>query len=252
MAPDGPLASSDIADKIIAIRDAWHTKQHPLFLRMQDGSLDLRPLGIYMAQHYKFVSLALPSFGLLYWRAPDDIRRALVENMAEEHGLAAIPVEGHEPHDHQEMIFDFCHAAGLSTDEIENMEPTPAWWGRTLHYVHTLREEQLGVVLAMQFTQEGQQPALNEEVTIPSFVQHYGFTRDSKEIAFFVEHAEADQEHSRRQIELAVKYLQTPEDEERALKVCEEACRLRWASISDIYREHVLKSDDLLPPGIAA
>ena len=108
----------------------------------------------------------------------------------------------------------------MTQEEIDATEPTPGWWARTLHYVNTMREEPVGVALAMQATQEGQQVALNNEITIPSFEKHYGYTKEDDEIAFFVEHAEADAEHSRRQLDLAAKYLDTPELQARALKVC--------------------------------
>ena len=247
-ATEEKMSSLDnIAGEIVAIRDRWHTKNHPFFLKMLDGSLELRALGYYMAGHYKFVELALPSFGFLLWKAPEDVRRSVVENLAEEEGLVAIPRPGHEAHDHTRMIFDFCNAAGLSDDEVRNLKIGPAWHARRLHYAQIVRDEQVGVVLAMQSTQEGQQPELNKEITIPSFVRHYGFERDSKEIAFFVEHAEADEEHSDRQMELCEKYITSEELAERALQVCEEACMLRWESISEIYREHVLKEERILP-----
>ena len=50
---------------------------------------------------------------------------------------------------------------------------------------------------------------------------------------------------------LCEKYV-TPELEARTLEVCEEAVRLRWASITEIYREHVLNEAGILPPGVAA
>jgi pyrroloquinoline quinone (PQQ) biosynthesis protein C len=241
-----------VGKRINEIRDQWHTKKHPFFTSMLDGSLDLKALGIYMGYHHQFVARAQPAFGLMYYHAPMDVREALVENLAEEHGMTAIPGEGHEPHDHNEMIFRFCRAAGLSDDEVRNTPMSPAWVGRNLHYVECLREEAVGVALAMQATQEGQQVALNEEVTIPSFIKHYGYTKESPEIEFFVEHAVADLEHSERQLALCEKYLDTPELVDRAVVVCEEAVRLRWASITDLYRRYVLKEADLLPPGIAA
>jgi pyrroloquinoline quinone (PQQ) biosynthesis protein C len=253
MAPDGSrLGNGSIADQIVAIRDRWHTKKHPFFQAMTDGSLDLRALGVYMANHFQFVSHALPAFGLMYYRAPKDVRDSLVENMAEEQGLMAIPGEGHEAHDHNEMIFCFCAAAGLDADAVRSTKMSPAWIGRTLHYVHCLREEPIGVALAMQSTQEGQQVDLNNEITIPAFQAHYGFALDAPEIGFFVEHAEADLEHSRRQIELCEKHLDSDEKKERAIEVCEEAVRLRWESITDLHRRHVLNDDALLPPGVAA
>ena len=240
-----------IGARIVALRDGWHTMKHPFFQAMTDGSLPLRALGIYMANHYKFVEQALPAFGLLFYRAPREVAIPLVENMAEEEGLIASPGVDKKPHDHMEMIFDFCAAAGLSEDEVRNTKMSPAWCARTLHYVQCLRDEPIGVALAMQSTQEGQQVALNNETTIPSFQKHYGFTVDSPEIAFFVEHAEADLEHSNRQMALCGKYI-TPDLEARTLEICEEAVRLRWASITEIYRAHVLNEPEILPPGIAA
>lgn len=241
-----------IARDIVAVRDRWHTKKHPFFLAMKDGSLDLWALGVYMASHYRFVEMALPSFGFLLWKGPQDVKHAVIENLAEEEGLVAIPRPGHEAHDHSRMIFDFCNAAGLGDDEVRTMAIGPAWHARRLHYAHTLREEPLGVILAMQFTQEGQQPELNKEITIPAFIEHYGFSQEAPEIAFFVEHAEADEEHSERQLQLCAKYIDSPTVAARAIEVCEEACMLRWESITEIYRAHVLKEERILPPGIAA
>lgn len=245
-------SGSSIGAKINAVRETWHTKKHPFFQKMTDGSLPLRALGDYMARHYQFVKIVQPSMGLLYYRGPEDVKLAMMENLAEEHGMAAIPGEGHEPHDHNELIFRFCKAAGFSEKEVRAKKLTPAWWARSLHYVNCVREEPIGVALAMQSTQEGQQVALNTEITIPSFIKFYGYKKDSPEIGFFVEHAEADLEHSARQMALCEKYLAGTGLDERAIEVCEEACRLRWASITEVYREYVLKERDILPPGVAA
>jgi pyrroloquinoline quinone (PQQ) biosynthesis protein C len=110
--------------------------------------------------------------------------------------------------------------------------------------------EPVGVVLAMQTTQEGQMPGLISEVLLPAFETHYGFRPTSPEIEFFTEHDAADVEHSRRQGELCARYLDTPELEARALKVAEEICILRWASITDLYRQEVLGEKEILPPGV--
>lgn len=241
-----------VAHRINEIRDLWHTKKHPFFQSMLDGSLSLRALGIYMACHKKFVSYAMPAFGLLYYRGPHDVQLSVIENISEEEGLQAIPVEGHQPHNHNEMIYRFCRAAGMSDGEVDAIELPPAWQARSYQYQHCLREEPIGVALAMQATQEGQQVALNTEITIPSFQKHYGYTVDSPEIGFFVEHAEADLEHSMRQLSLCEKYLDTPALQARAMEVCETAVKLRWASITEIYRREVLNEDIILPPGVAA
>ncbi len=243
-------AASNAARRVVEIREKWHTKNHPFFQEFARGRLPLRAIGMFMAQHYQFVTLVLPSFGVLYSRAPAEVRKIVVENLAEEEGLAALDREGHEPHDHMMDIFAFTRAAGLRDSEVRALEPTPAWWARTLLYVRTMHEEPVGVALAMQATQEGQMVALNRDVTLPALSKHYGFRRGAPQIAFFEEHEAADEVHSSKQIDLCAKYLETPELRERALKVAEQACKLRWASFTDLYREFVLKEKPLLPRGV--
>jgi hypothetical protein len=50
MARNGNLGP--ITDRILAIRERWHTKRHPFFLAFGEGKLPLRALGRYQALHY--------------------------------------------------------------------------------------------------------------------------------------------------------------------------------------------------------
>ena len=191
MARNGDLGSNvPITERILAIRERWHTKRHPFFLAFGEGKLPLKALGRYQALHYHFVSRALASFGLLYARGYhfEDVRKMIAENIAEEEGLKAIPEPGHEPHDHNELILRFCRAAGLTDDEVRSTKMPPAWWARSLYMYHTTATEPVGVILAMQTTQEGQMPGLIGEVLLPAFEKHYGFKRTAPEIEFFTEH----------------------------------------------------------------
>jgi pyrroloquinoline quinone (PQQ) biosynthesis protein C len=90
------------------------------------------------------------------------------------------------------------------------------------------------------------------EVTLPAFAKHYRYRRGDRAIAFFEEHAEADEEHSMRQLALTAAYVDTPALAARACQVAEEACMLRWASITDLYQRHVLKQKPVLPRGVKA
>ena len=242
-----------VIDEILAIREQWHTKNHPFFQAFGEGKLPLRAMGVYKAMHWHFVQRAVASFGVLFARTyagHEDVRKMIAENIAEEEGLKAIPEPGHEPHDHNELILRFCRAAGLTDDEVRSTKMPPAWWARSLYMYHTTANEPVGVILAMQTTQEGQMPGLIGEVLLPAFEKHYGFKRNSPEIEFFTEHDAADVEHSRRQIELCGRHLKTPELEARAEQVAEEICQLRWASISELYRSEVMGEKEILPPGV--
>jgi pyrroloquinoline quinone (PQQ) biosynthesis protein C len=247
MSPDQLSDSiSHTVDDVIQIRNHWHTKHHPLYLDLAAGKLDLRVLGIYMAQHRRFVQIAYQAFGIIITRASKDVQKVIIENLAEEEGLLAGP-DG-EAHNHMQMIFDFCEAAGMTQEEVLGVEPTAAWWGRSLHYRYVCETEPVGAALAMMATQAGQMPELNGEVVIPALVEHYGYARDSKEIKFFVEHEIADVEHSRLQLEMCARHLESAADQERARIIAEEACRLRWAATTDTYRAEALGERDFDPP----
>lgn len=241
------LMDQSATGAVLAILDHWHTKKHPFFQALLAGDLPLRALGVYMALHNQFVSTALPSLGLLFYRSPPDVRIFQLENLAEEAGLMAGPGEGRVAHDHTELIFRFCKAAGMDESEVRNIDVPAGWWGRNLHYLRTAAEEPVGVVLAMQATQEGQQVDLNREVTIPGLTTHYGFAKDSPEIEFFAEHEVADQDHAGRQLEMCGKYVTDDALKARMIEVCDQACRLRWASITDVYRAEMLGEQDPLP-----
>jgi pyrroloquinoline quinone (PQQ) biosynthesis protein C len=240
------------ADDIIALREAWHTKDHPFFVEFWQGPFGLEPLGRLMAQHYQHVIRALPSFGHIYAKAPEEGRRFILENLAEEEGLIAGPGEDRAPHDHMELILRFCRIAGLDDEAVKATEQLPAWRARSYFYLHVAREEPFPVVVAMQSTQEGQQPAINGERTLPAFKKFHGYDMDAPEIEFFAEHFVADADHSSRQIDLVARLVTNEDLRRRALEVAETAVRTRWACMNEIYRVAVRGEKDPLPAGIAA
>lgn len=250
MAPEGSLAQNigPFAQQIVAIMDKWHIKNHPFFKLVEKGELPIPALGVWLAQHYHYVLNGFTGFGLLYSRGPEDVRRLIIENIAEEAGIMA--GGDREPHDHMEMIFDFCREAGLSKDEVLNFKPTPVWVAQGRNYLYVMEYEPVGVALAMAATQEGQQVDLNVEINIPSLQSQYGYAADGKEIAFFVEHAEADEDHSIRQLQLAEKYCDTPELKQQALDAALRACQIRWETVSDVYHREVLKDHGPMPAGV--
>ena len=242
----------EAADGVVAIRETWHTKNHPFYLDFSEGKIGLGPMGKLMAQHYQHVKRALPSFGIIYYKAPPVAREFILDNLAEEEGLQAGPGENREAHDHMELIFRFCRAAGMSDEEVEATEQLPAWRARSYFYLNTVQDMPIGVILAMQCTQEGQQPAINAERTLPAFKKFHGFDLDSPEIEFFTEHELADADHSSRQLQLVEQLITSPELRDQALEVAEVQVRTRWACMNEIYRREVLGEVDPLPPGVSA
>jgi len=106
--------------------------------------------------------------------------------------------------------------------------------------------------VAMQSTQEGQQPAINGERVLPAFEKYHGMKADNPVLEFFAEHFIADADHSGRQIELVAKLVTNEDLRERALEVAETAVKTRWACMNEIYRIAVLGQTDPLPAAVAA
>ena len=240
------------ADEIIAVRETWHTKNHPFFVDFSEGKIGLEPLAALMAQHYHHVERALPALGLAIYKSTGAARSFLIENLAEEEGLLAGETEGRHAVNHQDIIIRFCEAAGMSREDVLNTEVLPAWRARSNFYVNTLQDEVIGVIVAMQSTQEGQQPAINMERVLPAMEKFHGYTMQSPEIEFFTEHALADQEHSGRQIELVKELIVNEETKSRALEIAEIAVKTRWACMNDIYRMAVKGERDPLPSSVKA
>lgn len=242
----------ETADKIIAVRELWHSKNHPFYVDFSQGKFGLAPMGAQMAQHYQHVQRVLPSFGVAYFKAPPEGRRFMLENLAEEEGLVAGPGEEREAHDHNDLILRFTRAVGLSDQQVKATEQLPAWRARSYFYLNTVREEPFGVVVAMQSTQEGQQPAINGERVLPAFEKYHGYKIDHPAIEFFKEHYVADADHSSRQLDLVARYITNEDLARRAIEVAEIAVKTRWACFTDLYRTAVLGQKDPLPQGIAA
>jgi pyrroloquinoline quinone (PQQ) biosynthesis protein C len=244
---------TETADKVVALRERWHTKNHPFFLEFAAGKIGIAPVAAMMAQHYQHVRRVLPSQGIAYYRAGEgEGRRFILHNLAEEEGILAGPGEGREAHDHMELIFRFCKFGGMSEAQVRGTRQLTTWRARSYFYINTIRDEPFGVIVAMQSTQEGQQPALNGERMLPGFKQHHGLAMDHPAIEFFAEHYVADADHSSRQIDLVAKLIASEAEAERALDIAETAVRTRWDCITEIYRTSVLRQADPLPPGVAA
>ncbi|MEC7489969.1 MAG: iron-containing redox enzyme family protein [Pseudomonadota bacterium] len=240
------------AEGIVAIRETWHTKDHPFYIGFSEGEIGLKQMAALMAQHYQHVLRALPSFGIIYYKSPPEAREFILENLAEEEGLVAGPGEDREPHDHMELIFRFCRAAGMTEDEVKTTEQLPAWRARSYYYLNVVHDMPIGVILAMQCTQEGQQPAINGERTLPAFQKFHGYTLQSPEIEFFTEHYIADADHSSRQLQLVEKLITSPELRDQAMEVAETQVKTRWACMNDIYRATVLGYQDPMPDKVPA
>jgi pyrroloquinoline quinone (PQQ) biosynthesis protein C len=244
----------ETARKIVELRNLWHTKDHPFYVEFSEGKFDLEPLGLLQAQHYQHTKRTWPALGITLSKAAaiPAGRHALIENLAEEEGIAAGPGEDRHPYNHFELILRFCRISGLTDAQVEATEQLASWRARSYYYLNVAREEPFPVIVAMMSTQEGQQPGINAERTLPALYGRHGFKKGDPAIEFFAEHEIADADHSNRQIRLVETLVNTDELAQRALEVAETALKTRWACMNEIYRVAVKGERDPLPRGLAA
>jgi pyrroloquinoline quinone (PQQ) biosynthesis protein C len=241
----------DTAEQLVALREKWHTKNHPFFVDFYNGKFGLGPVGAMMAQHFHHARLGLPALGIVYSKGAIEDRLAILENVAEEEGLMAGPGDGRHAVNHAETILRFCRFTGLTDEQVLATPQLPSWQARSYFFLTVVHNEPFAVIMAVQATQEGQQPAINSERMLPGFAKHHGLQRDNPVIEFFAEHELADADHSSRSLELIKKLITNDDLRRRALTVAQVQVRTRWACMSEIYRTAVLGEKDPLPPGVA-
>jgi pyrroloquinoline quinone (PQQ) biosynthesis protein C len=239
------------AEKIVALREQWHTKNHPFYLDFFEGKIGIKEMGVLMAQHYHHAWNVGPYVAYAYVKAPEDGKLPILSNMAEEAGLIAGPGEDRKPLDHFELILRFTRVAGMTDDEVKATIPLPGFRARSFYHIHVLREEPFAVIVAMQATMEGQQPAINGERTLPAFQKYHGYKLDDPAIEFFTEHYLADADHSNRAIELVARHITSEDLANRALTVAQIQLRNRWDGMTDVYQACVSNIKRPLPKGVS-
>ena len=227
-------ANRPVSQELIAIRERWHCMNHPFYDRLSEGALNLEHLAFFLVQHSLLVRQIFRSIGVTYAKSPDDIAHFIVENLAEEAGILGI--DGGEAHDHRELIFRFTRHCGWTDDDVRSAELLPTWFARAAYYWWITDAEPPIVRIAVQATQESQLVGENGARAVPALIKHYGFSEESPEIGFFIEHATADVKHGDILLGLVDKHAITIELRERALRLAEQTCKLRWVSFNELYR----------------
>jgi pyrroloquinoline quinone (PQQ) biosynthesis protein C len=135
-------------------------------------------------------------------------RLLIVSNLLEEEGVIRFDSTGElfddERMSHTSLIGRFVDAAGASETASEPIEPQEEDW-----FDAAIRSGRfLAASAYLNVGVEGAAPTTFSAI-IPALQEHYGFT--SKEIAFFVEHAAADERHRDRAIEMLEMLSDGPE-----------------------------------------
>lgn len=234
------MAMKPLSEKLLAIRDRWHVKDHPFFDEWAAGRLTQRQMGGYMLQHYLHVGEVFRAFGLAYAKADETAARFIVHNLAEEHGL--LGMADRDAADHFEIIRRFIRAAGYSDADMVP-ENRYLWnWARVHSFWDVASRYPWQVFLAMMACLESQEVGLNARL-VPAMYRHYGYRPGDPDIRFFEEHYVADVEHGSRSLELVDRHTTDPAMAAHCLELAEVGCRYKWEYMNEIHQRLVVEAE---------
>jgi len=221
--------------------------KHPFYQAWQAGELNLQDLRYYAQQYYCF-EVALPLFlSAVHSRCPiREIRAKILENLwDEEHG----------PENHRVLWLDFCEVLGMKRAESERVddlitEGIIANDGTRnllkvyenicnlgLHPPHFTYQESLAAIYAYEY----QVPVI-AAAKMRGLQAYYGVT-DPKALRFFEVHQALDMEHSAREAEGIVKFL-NPHHQGIIFYSAEQALKAWWGFLDGVNERRELHAKD--------
>ncbi|MGH9591586.1 MAG: CADD family putative folate metabolism protein [Bryobacteraceae bacterium] len=211
-------------DALVASRSLL---SHPFYQSWSRGELTLETLRDYAQQYFRHVD-AFPRYLSAAHSGTEDsaARRHILSNLMDE--------EAGNPN-HPELWLQFAEGVGAKREEVKAAEP----WAETNNLVDTLqdicRNRTTAEALAALYAYESQIPAVAES-KIRGLQTFYGI-QDSKSLAYFQVHIEADREHASVERSLLESYV----NDANAPVVTEavrETLGALWEMLSGVCRRH--------------
>jgi pyrroloquinoline-quinone synthase len=231
--------SSAFRDRLVALRDRKHSKNHPFFDKWARGELSKEQTALYCIQHYHFVGEYLNWMAYEASQIPHrDVKTYLFENLGDEEN----------PEDrHLDMLTDYVVASGLMRDSVGRSAALPGTeglqnWGWRMVYQKPWQAALAGMFIGL----ESQFLDICKKL-VPALHKHYGYKPGAREIRFFEEHIGADEIHGAKGFAIVEKYCTTPELQELALRTVEEATVRRWRYMNGVYWFALHGKDDDTP-----
>jgi pyrroloquinoline quinone (PQQ) biosynthesis protein C len=227
-------------DQLIATRDKKHSKDHPFFELWAHGKLTKEQTALYCIQHYHFVSEFLNWLAYQASQIPHrDVKAYLLENLGDEEN----------PEDrHLDMLTDYVVACGLKRQDVEQSSVLPGTeglqnWGWRIVYQRPWQIALAGMFIGL----ESQFLDICKKL-VPALHKCYGYSPGARQIRFFEEHIGADEIHGAKGFAIVEKYCTTPELQQQAIGIVEEATIRRWRYMNSIYWYAVHGKEDDTPP----
>jgi pyrroloquinoline-quinone synthase len=209
--------------------NARHSRLNPFTEQWVKGALSRDQLGAWAAQHYQYVSQFPRWCATVYGECPDaDARDFLLENILEEESGTK----------HVDLLIRFAEACGTTKERVEDPDNMNAVT-RGLQgwcYATAIREHFVVATAALVVGLESQVPSIYRK-QLPPLLDSYGFTED--EVEFFDLHITSDEVHGERGYQIVLDHADTPELQERCIRVVRQGADMRFSYTKALYDTYV-------------
>lgn len=191
------------------------------------GSLPVTALREYAKQAYLWKRYAQDLLPVLIPKAPDDVRRLLIKNLASEEGLGGEPP-------HLQLLIDFGAEVGATPEDFATTEPILEvdalcnFYAR-IFYGGSIVEAAAGFNFAFEGLLAKEYPKIESALQT-----HYHIS--PKGLRFWDIHIEADAEHSGDGEMILNKYATTQDLQAKARRVALVGLEHRYVAMEAIYR----------------
>ncbi len=235
-----------------AFRDALESaiksksaNKSPFSIAWAEGKLRREHLARWAENHYHYVGPFADYLGYVYARMPAQYLEAkdfLLANMYEEE------IGGDR---HTDLLIRFAEACGTTRARItdpDNMSATTRGL-QSWCYAVAMREDPIVAVAGLVVGLESQVPSIYRRQA-PALRSIYGFT--DQEVEFFDLHIVSDEIHGERGYQIVMEHANTPELQQRCLKICEIGVQMRLLYTTGLYNDYVAKDIGMAELGLAA
>src|ERR1700749_1029602 len=209
-------------------------KKAPFSIAWASGKLSREHLARWAENHFHYVGPFADYLAYVYARMPDRYTEAkdfLLANMYEEE------IGGDR---HTDLLIRFAESCGTTRERVtdpDNMSPTTRGL-QSWCYAVAMREHPVVAVAALVVGLESQVPSIYRKQT-PTLREKYGFT--DEEVEFFDLHIVSDEIHGERGYQIVLQYADTPELQQKCLKICRVGAQMRLLYTTALYKDYVEK-----------
>lgn len=206
----------------------------PFSVAWASGKLSRTHLCRWAENHYHYVGPFADYLAAVYSRMPArlvEARDFLLANMYEEE------IGGDR---HTDLLIRFAEACGTTRARVtdpDNMSATTRGL-QSWCYAVAMREDPIVAVAGLVVGLESQVPSIYRRQA-PTLREKYKFT--DEQIEFFDLHIVSDEIHGERGYQIVLEHADTPEMQQRCLKICEVGAQMRLLYTTALYNDYVAK-----------